>query len=503
MAIVRITLSQGVVDQQRAMGAMDPVTGADVGSLIDFFTGTVAGIEENYAQFSSWNMLGGSLRTTYADGAVGLYTGLALDNPLAARGRASVTGFDFSKPGLVELAVTGKMSYDYDMSGGALVFDPAPEGMTIDGLRVKTLLPTTSPDYDPILGNLAISMSGAITMVPSGEVWGSVSRVDIAADKFIRSASVEGDFLLGQTALGGQAVPAFEGTLKSFSTVFQDGSLISVGNAAITVRNGEAIEQAILRGTDGKDDISIDLPATLYEDMVVAAGAGDDTIALKGGGGRLRLAAGDGNDVVSLLGDRQMVDGGHGTDTVVLAGVQADYVIDRLPQPVNPDPRYPSVAQFTVTDKSGAISSLLNVERIAFANGTLALDVDGNAGQAYRLYQAAFDRTPDAGGLSFWINSLDRGVSLTEVAAAFLTQKEFKDTYGSSQSNLELVTRFYQNILGREPEAAGRDFWVNVLDTKKSDVAGVLAAISESVENKAGLVDIIGNGFTYTPWGGG
>jgi hypothetical protein len=212
--------------------------------------------------------------------------------------------------------------------------------------------------------------------------------------------------------------------------------------------------------------------------------------------------AGDGNDVISLLGDRQMVDGGRGADTVQLAGVQADYLISRLPQPINPDPRYPSVAQFTVTDKSGALSSLLNVERIAFANGTLALDVDGNAGQAYRLYQAAFDRTPDTGGLSFWINSLDKGVSLTEVAAAFLTQKEFKEAYGSSQSNVELVTRFYQNILGRDPEAAGRDFWVSYLD-RTADVAGVLAGISESPENKAGLVDIIGNGFTYTPWGGG
>lgn len=75
--------------------------------------------------------------------------------------------------------------------------------------------------------------------------------------------------------------------------------------------------------------------------------------------------------------------------------------------------------------------------------------------------------------------------------------------YGDSQSNLELVARFYQNILGRDPEPTGRDFWVRNLDTGVTGVADVMAAISESGENKDGLAAIVGNGFTYTPWTGG
>lgn len=491
MAIVRITLSQDVVDKQHALADDTPVLGGDPSGLIDFFTEAVASIEENYSQFTSWNVVGSTLRTTYADGAVGIYSGLALDNPAATRGRASVTGFDFSAPGLLELGVTGKMAYDYDMSGGGLSFDPAPEGMTINGLRLATRLPSTSADVDPTFGNLSMSMSGAVTVFPSGVVQGTVNRIELGADKFIRSVVVDGVFTMSSGPFNDQTVYAFGGTLGSFSTSFHDGSLISVSNTAVAFNAGRDLQQAVLHGSAGDDDISIELPGRLYEDMAVAAGAGDDIVALKGGGGRLRLDAGDGNDVVSLLGDRQLVDGGRGTDTVKLAGAQADYVVKRDA----------ATSQVSVTDKSGALSTLVNVERIVFGNATVALDVEGNAGQAYRLYQAAFARTPDSKGLGYWIDRMDKGLSLRDVAADFMTQSEFKTAYGGSQSNVELVTRFYQNILGRAPEAAGRDFWVTHLDNKAMSVAEVLAAISESGENQTGLADVIGNGFAYTPWG--
>jgi hypothetical protein len=42
-----------------------------------------------------------------------------------------------------------------------------------------------------------------------------------------------------------------------------------------------------------------------------------------------------------------------------------------------------------------------------------------------------------------------------------------------------------------------------VLDSKAAGTADVLASISDSAENKAGLVGVIGNGFEYTPFGQG
>lgn len=502
MATVKINLSQAVVDQQRSMqgDALNP--GETPGSLIDFFVGALGTIA-SYDRFTSWSMLGSTLVTTFADGAVGMYTGVVRDDPAAVRGHASVTGYDFSKKDLLELGVTGKFHYDYDLSGGALSLTPSAQGLTINGLRLATHLPGASPDYDPLLGNVSLGLKGAVTVSPDGEVRGSVQHLDFSADKFIRSLTLDGNFEALSTEFMGHPLNVFEGTLDSFKLSFADGSLIDARNAAATLLNSLTIEESLLLGTAGKDEYDIELPGQVYMDMVVSAGGGDDVITLKGGGGRLKAVAGDGNDTIRLLGDAHAVEGGRGVDVVQLAGLQGDYVVRHRPDLANPDPRLPNVPVFSITDKSGATSTVTNVERIVFDNATLAIDIDGNAGQAYRLYKAVFNRAPDAVGLGFWINSLDKGVSLLEVAQAFMTTDEYKTLYGGSQTNLELVTRFYHNILGRDPEAAGRDFWVHKLDARLAGVADVMAAISESAENKDGLAAIVGNGFAYTPWTGG
>ncbi len=128
---------------------------------------------------------------------------------------------------------------------------------------------------------------------------------------------------------------------------------------------------------------------------------------------------------------------------------------------------------------------LIDVDRIKFADGLLATDIapGENTGQAYRLYQAAFARTPDVAGLKFWINSLDQGQSAKEIARGFLGAPEFLNKYGSNLSDEALIGRFYQNILGRTPEAAGFNFWVSELSSGRRDRADVLAQFAESPEN--------------------
>lgn len=501
MATVTIKLSQAVIDQQRSLqgDALNP--GETPGSLINFFVSSLGSIE-GYEQFTSWSLFGSTLLTTYADGAIGMYTGVVRDNPEAARGRASVSGYDFSKQDLLEFGVSGRFHYDYDISGGTLNLAPSLQGMTIDTLRLATHLPVTSADYDPLFGNVSFALRGAVTVLPDGEARGSIQHVVFSADRFIRSMTMDGSFDVLSTEFMGHPLHVFEGTLRQINMTFADGSVIEARDAAATLLNSVTIEESLLRGTAGRDEFYVELPGTVYVDMVVSAGAGDDVIALKGGGGRLKAVAGDGNDTIRLLGGPHAVDGGAGIDTVRLAGQQADYMVKYRPELSNPDPRFPKVAYFTLTDRGGTASIVSKVERVVFDNATLALDIDGNAGQAYRLYEAVFNRAPDAVGLGFWINSLDKGVSLREVAQAFMATNEYRSLYGVGQGNLELVTRFYQNILGRDPEPTGRDFWVRNLDARLTGVADVIVAISESAENQEGLAAIIGNGFTYTPWTG-
>ncbi len=143
---------------------------------------------------------------------------------------------------------------------------------------------------------------------------------------------------------------------------------------------------------------------------------------------------------------------------------------------------------------------LTNVERLQFSDTYIALDIAGTAGQAYRLYQAAFDRKPDLAGLGYWIKDMDKGTSLTTVAAGFFQSSEFQKLYGSNPNTTTLITNFYQNVLHRAPDQAGFDYWAGELNTGKITPAGALASFCESTENQALVIGSIQNGIEYTPW---
>ncbi|MBX9899679.1 MAG: DUF4214 domain-containing protein [Burkholderiaceae bacterium] len=215
------------------------------------------------------------------------------------------------------------------------------------------------------------------------------------------------------------------------------------------------------------------------DNLLANALAGDDVIT-----------GSSGNDYLAGFAGNDSINAGSGLDTVVFNGVVANYTIAK------------SGNDFTVSAKAGAdgVDTLVNVERLQFDDTSIALDINGLAGQAYRIYQAAFDRKPDLGGLGFWINALDQGTDLLKVAANFISSAEFKSIYGNNVSNESLVTRFYANVLHRAPEKAGFDFWVGVLNSGATNAAEVLKNFSESPENQLQVIGQIQNGIEYTAY---
>lgn len=182
-----------------------------------------------------------------------------------------------------------------------------------------------------------------------------------------------------------------------------------------------------------------------------------------------------------------IIQGGDGLDEVSYAQASTAFTLRK------------SGGGFIATDGQGVSNSLLGVERVAFSDQTIALDVDGNAGQAYRLYQAAFDRQPDLPGLGFWIKHLDAGLALRDVAASFLDSPEYARLYGTAQPNQQFVTELYHNVLHRDPEQAGLDFWVRALDNGAMR-AQLLVDFSESQENMAQVIGTIEHGIAYIPY---
>lgn len=168
----------------------------------------------------------------------------------------------------------------------------------------------------------------------------------------------------------------------------------------------------------------------------------------------------------------------------VLAGSYVDYKFDRMGS-------YVDITHIA----TARITRVAADARIRFADYTLAMDIDGNAGKVYRLYAAAFNRVPDVRGLSYWIDVMDRGASLWEIAKGFAASAEFKQLYGINPTNQSIVESLYRNILKRDGEYAGINYWVGIL--QRASVADALMGFSESPENQQGVYSAIVNGIAY------
>ncbi|MEW7848243.1 DUF4214 domain-containing protein [Massilia aurea] len=197
-----------------------------------------------------------------------------------------------------------------------------------------------------------------------------------------------------------------------------------------------------------------------------------------------------GADTITGSAGNDFINGYGGIDTAMYAGSAASYTLRG------------SDSSFAVTGAAGS-DTLVNVERLKFADKSIAIDVgaNDNGGTIYRLYEAALDRAPDLIGLGFWIDRLDDGANIVDIAADFIRSAEYTTMYGSVTSNTELVTKYYTNILDRAPDAGGLAYWSGLLDTGKATTAQVLEAISDSTENIAAVAPLIANGFEYVSYG--
>lgn len=192
-----------------------------------------------------------------------------------------------------------------------------------------------------------------------------------------------------------------------------------------------------------------------------------------------------GNDQFTATAAAEQFFGLAGLDTVNYSGLRSNYEILR------------SGDVATVANRSSTSDrdTLTDIERVKFQDGTLAFDTatGQTAGSVYRLYQAALDRAPDTIGLKFWVAAADAGQSLSSVAGQFITSNEFRTLYGNTQTQSELLTAFYRNVLDRAPDTQGFNFWTNALNNGLG-TNDLLVAFSESNENVANLASAVNQG---------
>ena len=249
----------------------------------------------------------------------------------------------------------------------------------------------------------------------------------------------------------------------SITNIHSDPSYGRVGT--IHLVRGGSIE------SDGNDRI--------FTNENVKGSGGDDIYIL--GPESLFVTPGTGNDKIYASSPTTLVryDGYHGQYSFSQSPVLGLVVAD------------------SIQNRDGE-DQLFNVKRIGFNDITIASDVDGNAGQAYRIYQAAFDRVPDRGGVSYWTSRLDNGDSLVSIADRFLWSDEFRERAGGDLDEEAFVSLLYNNVLDRDPDQQGFEYWRGSLESGTSR-AEVLAAFSESNENKANVIGVIANRIELDP----
>lgn len=84
--------------------------------------------------------------------------------------------------------------------------------------------------------------------------------------------------------------------------------------------------------------------------------------------------------------------------------------------------------------------------------------------EVLRLYWAALGRPPERAGADFWLDAYDSGAWDTRsIAGFFATSPEFRSLYGADLADPAFIEVVYQNVLGRSPDEAGLTFWTNQL----------------------------------------
>jgi Ca2+-binding RTX toxin-like protein len=324
LANIDIKLSQSVVNTNHSIDLANAEVSGDMTSLVNSIIELDEFINNNYIYYSTISQSSNRITLTYPNNAKLTLTG-SLDNPNSYSGYATVTKTSMIIPGVLEASSQGSWRYSYSNYGS----------LSFQGISGTT----TSANYkflqeDSDLGKLTLSLKGSVYQnVSTGNISGSLTEINQTATKFVNSSSIKGNFSLSgntNTIAAGSTSVSISGTLSSFDEEYKDGSYVKFsGN--LNYNGSTEIGYALLSDASnftGDDTIKMILPATIYDDINIASGLGNDKITIEGGGSRLIINAGAGNDVISLRGGYHYVNGGANNDTYIIISANETLIED-------------------------------------------------------------------------------------------------------------------------------------------------------------------------------
>jgi Ca2+-binding RTX toxin-like protein len=262
------------------------------------------------------------------------------------------------------------------------------------------------------------------------------------------------------------------------------------GGAAQMV-NGVSIQgmERLLVATGAGDDTLSSLDSLGNDDL--RTGSGNDTV--RSGFGDDKVDAGPGNDLVAPGAGHDVVFGGTGLDTVVFSGASTAFEVRRI------------AGELEVRARSGQdTDSLSEVERLVFDNVSVAYDLAGNAGLAAKVLGALFGKhsVNDKALAGIALDLLDDGMSYSDLVSLAVNHQFFHQFAGSS-SNADFVRFVYHNVVGTNPSQAEVDSFVGLIAAgvhTRESLAMFACEIDLNLAN-VNLVGLAQSGLEYVPAG--
>ena len=199
------------------------------------------------------------------------------------------------------------------------------------------------------------------------------------------------------------------------------------------------------------------------------------------------------DDRLNDLPGSQRIDGREGVDTLVYGGNSIGYSVERQAD-----------GSYAVEAAGGSIDQLWNVERLQFADTGVALDLNGDAGDALRLLQAlAGDEALDNAS---WISQAIRYVDDLGLqgAARAVVDAGLAAQFAGGGSLEALIAKAYANVTGAAPSVLELQWHVDFAQQQELDAADVLTLVAQlpATAQRIDLVGLAQQGVAYEVWEG-
>lgn len=151
-------------------------------------------------------------------------------------------------------------------------------------------------------------------------------------------------------------------------------------------------------------------------------------------------------------------------------------------------PATPQVSQPYTGEKCGAGTPDCEVLRLTDAPSFVTGSQHQDARSMFRLYLAYFDRFPDGSGFQYWLDTLE-AEHLFDVSQFFTYSPEFQQRYGSL-TNYQFIGLVYQNVLCRTPDSGGLNYWLDQLNAGTVTWGELMVYFSDAPEFRAATFSV-------------